>query len=37
LESDELCRAMGRAGQARVRELFDLDRSADRLAALLLQ
>jgi colanic acid/amylovoran biosynthesis glycosyltransferase len=37
LESDELCRAMGRAGQVRVRELFNLDRSADQLAALLLQ
>jgi glycosyltransferase involved in cell wall biosynthesis len=35
LESAELRRAMGLAGQARVRELFDLDQSADQLAALL--
>jgi glycosyltransferase involved in cell wall biosynthesis len=35
LESAELRRGMGRAGQSRVRELFDLDTSADQLAALL--
>jgi colanic acid/amylovoran biosynthesis glycosyltransferase len=35
LESAELRRLMGRAGRARVRDLFDLDRSADQLAALL--
>jgi colanic acid/amylovoran biosynthesis glycosyltransferase len=37
LESAETRRAMGRAGRSRVRELFDLDRSADQLAALLAQ
>jgi glycosyltransferase involved in cell wall biosynthesis len=35
LESAELRRLMGRAGRARVRDLFDLDQSADQLAALL--
>jgi glycosyltransferase involved in cell wall biosynthesis len=35
LESSELRRRMGLAGRARVRELFDLDRSANQLAALL--
>lgn len=34
-ESRESCHAMGRAGQARVRDLFDLERSADELASLL--
>jgi glycosyltransferase involved in cell wall biosynthesis len=37
LGSAELRRVMGLAGQARVRSLFDLDRSADQLAALLTQ
>jgi colanic acid/amylovoran biosynthesis glycosyltransferase len=35
LESSELRQAMGKAGQARVRELFGLHDGADRLAALL--
>ena len=35
LQSAELRRAMGLAGLRRVRELFDLDHSADQLAALL--
>jgi colanic acid/amylovoran biosynthesis glycosyltransferase len=37
LESPELRRTMGRAGQARVRDLFDLEQSAEQLAALLTQ
>jgi glycosyltransferase involved in cell wall biosynthesis len=37
LESAELRRAMGLAGRARVRDLFDLDRSAGELAVLLNQ
>ena len=35
LESPELRRVMGRAGRARVRDLFDLEQSADELMALL--
>ena len=35
LESAELRRELGVAGRARVREVFDLDRSANQLAALL--
>jgi len=35
LESAELRRSMGRRGQARTRELFDVDQSAGQLAALL--
>jgi glycosyltransferase involved in cell wall biosynthesis len=35
LESAELRRELGLAGRTRVRELFDLDHSADQLAALL--
>ncbi len=35
LEAGEVRRAMGHAGKARVRERFDLERSADELAALL--
>jgi colanic acid/amylovoran biosynthesis glycosyltransferase len=35
LESAELRREMGLAGLARVRQLFDLEHSADQLAALL--
>jgi colanic acid/amylovoran biosynthesis glycosyltransferase len=37
IESAELRRAMGDAGQARVRKMFDLDQSADQLAGLLTQ
>jgi glycosyltransferase involved in cell wall biosynthesis len=37
LESAELRRVMGQAGQARVHRLFNLDTSADQLAALLTQ
>jgi glycosyltransferase involved in cell wall biosynthesis len=35
LESDQLRRSMGEKGRARVHELFDLEQSADQLAALL--
>ena len=37
LESAELRLSMGQRGQARVRELFDIDQSADQLTALLIQ
>jgi glycosyltransferase involved in cell wall biosynthesis len=35
LDSDELRRSMGHKGRARTRELFDIEQSADQLAALL--